>query len=117
MTMPTIVHSGVHATRKVLLWQKAVTAIEAAWNLRDQIHQTIVQVSAEAVIREAKTIPIDPPSVPYPLPLTEATIAPLPVYPQLATSKLVGSVWPQLSEWSRSLIEPSAEVRFHHGYT
>ena len=104
--MPTIVHSVFQ------LWHKAVTAIEAARNLRTQIHQTILQVSGDAVMREARTVPIDTPAVPYPLPLTEATIAPLPAYPQLATSKLVGSAWPQISEWSRSLIDPTAEVRF-----
>ena len=95
-----------------LLWQKAVAAIGASRALRDKIHDTILQVSAAAVLKEARMVPIDVPTEQYPLPLTEATIGPLPAYPQLATSKLVGTAWSALSEWSRTLIDPDAEIRF-----
>lgn len=48
----------------------------------------------------------------FPLPLTEATMAPLPLRPQTATHKLVSSGWEKLSEWSNSLLQATAEVLF-----
>lgn len=62
-----------------LLWQQAVTAIDDARTLRNQIHDTIIQVSASAVVKETRMAPTEVPAEPFPLPLTEATIAPLEV--------------------------------------
>ena len=96
----------------VTTWHHAVQALEAARTLRNQVHATMLQVSEAAIRKEVPLRGDDPPQVPAPLTLTEATIGPLPALPQTATHKLVGEAWSPLSRWSIGLCDTSAEVRF-----
>ena len=91
-------------------WQQAVTDLDAARVLRDQVHATILQVSEAAVTKTMPILATEDTQEACPLPLVEVTMAPLPPRPQTATHKLVGTGWDTLASWSQSLQHPNAPV-------
>ena len=93
-------------------WRCATDDIAAARILRDQVHQSMIRVSEEAVSRDQPPAAADPPQQAYPLPVVETTIAALPRRPCTSTHKLVGDNWDLLTEWSNSLIHQQAAVVF-----
>ena len=97
--------SEVHRT-----WLQAVSDLEAARVLRDQVHATMLQVSEDAVTKDTPAIVTDPPQTAFPLPLLEPTLPMLPQRPQTTTDKLVGQGWDTFSAWSRSLQSPTAPI-------
>ena len=96
----------------VKLWQQAISDLDAARVLRDQVHSTMIKISEYALISDIPLDAADPPPLEHALTRTEATIAPLPRLPQTATHKLVGDGWERLTEWSNSLIKAEAEIIF-----
>ena len=102
----TIYLSEVHRA-----WTKAVTDLEAARALRDQIHATMLKVSEDAVTKDVPAVAAnDPPQTAFPLPLLEPTITMLPQRPHTTTRKLVGQGWDTISAWSRSLQSHTAPL-------
>ena len=91
-------------------WKKATEAIEATRVLRDQIHDTILRISAGAVAKDPPAVATDPPQTAAPLPLVYATFRPLPCRPQTTTHKMVGDRWTILFEWSHSVTHPEAPI-------
>ena len=94
------------------LWRQATLDLDAAKVLRDQVHQTILQVSEAAVKQESHSADNEPAEVAFPLPLQEVTMGTLPIRPQTSNDKLIGSHWPMLTQWASSLLQPSATVVF-----